>query len=796
MVTGTLFGFKMINCVDHQLRAPRWNNSNRLPLKSMRLKLFVIFIFLVLSREVPAQDLQPVGQWRDHLPYNTAIAVAATDQTIWCATPYSIFSVDKAENSIERWSRTNGLSETGITAFGLNSTSSKIVLAYASGGVDILYRNDVFNIDDIRRSNINADKTITDILVTDNLAFLSAGLGIFVLDLDKNQVKGTYIIGAGGAFAKVNQVAILNNTLYAATSEGLKSAPLNSPNLPDFRSWQLISTATGLNTGASQNVKAFGNRLLVRVKDSLFVSNGNRFDFFFHDGRTIRSIDVSANKPIIHETGRSLVLRADGSVESILENSTFTTAPNQAIADGNNFWVADSAAGLSKITGNSYTSFNPNSPAGIATGEMRSSAGKLWVASGSVNDQWQATNRRDGLYLFSENQWQNYRRESFRVFDTLNDIISVAVDKRDGAVWAGSFGGGLLNIKAGNTFSVFKQNSAIQPAYFQPGSYRVAGLAFDNDNNLWISNYGANQPLVLRKADGSFRSGSIPFPLAENAVAGIVIDDLNQKWIISPKNNGLLCLNHGASIDNTADDQWKWYREGRGNGNLPSNNVLSIAKDKTGFIWIGTDRGIGLIQCTQQVFTGQSCEAVLPVVQQDNFAGYLFRDERVQSIAVDGADRKWIGTKNGVWLISATGEKTIYRFSTANSPLLNNDVRSISIDETTGEVFFATASGLCSFRSTATEAGSTNSNVLVFPNPVPPTYTGTIAIRGLANNSIVKITEMDGRLIYQTRALGGQAVWSGKDYNGRKISTGVYLVLVSDDARTEKMVTKIVFINK
>jgi hypothetical protein len=211
---------------------------------------------------------------------------------------------------------------------------------------------------------------------------------------------------------------------------------------------------------------------------------------------------------------------------------------------------------------------------------------------------------------------------------------------------------------------------------------------------------------------------------------------------------------------------------------------------------VGTDQGVGIIQCPEQVFTQQGCEAILPVVQQDAFAGYLFSDEQVQSIAVDGADRKWIGTKNGVWLISPDGSSTIYRFTETNSPLLSNDVRQIAIDGKTGEVFFATAPGICSFRSTATEGTTANSNLLVFPNPVPPGYSGTIAIRGVANNAIVKITELDGRLIYQTRALGGQAVWNGKDYKGRTISTGVYLVLISDDSRQEKAVTKIVFIQK
>ena len=379
--------------------------------------------------------------------------------------------------------------------------------------------------------------------------------------------------------------------------------------------------------------------------------------------------------------------------------------------------------------------------------------------------------------------------------DSFPDLITLAVDPRDASVWAGSFGGGLLQLRTDGTISIFKQNSPLQSPSGRPGVYNVSGLAFDTQNNLWISNYGGNQNLHVRKADGTWRSFTIPFFLPENAVAQILVDGADQKWIVSPKGNGLLCFSHGNSIDNPGDDKWRLFKIGKGNGNLPDNNVLCIAKDRNSFIWVGTSNGIGIIQCIAEIFTNTSCEAVLPVVQQGNFNGYLFHDEQVQAIAVDGADRKWIGTKNGAWLISEEGEKTIYHFTEDNSPLVSNDIKKIAIDGSTGEVFFSTAKGICSFRSTATEAGNTNNNVLVFPNPVPPGYNGQIAIRGLVNNAIVKITEMDGRLVYQARALGGQTIWNGKDYKGRRASSGVYLVLVTDDTRKENLVTKIVFIN-
>jgi hypothetical protein len=228
---------------------------------------------------------------------------------------------------------------------------------------------------------------------------------------------------------------------------------------------------------------------------------------------------------------------------------------------------------------------------------------------------------------------------------------------------------------------------------------------------------------------------------------------------------------------------------------LPSNDVQCLTKDKSGFIWVGTSDGIAVIQCPQDAFTSP-CEAVLPVIKNGAFANYLFKGQEVRSIAVDGADRKWAATTSGVWLISKDGDKVISNFTEQNSPLLSNDVKRITIDGSTGEVFIGTAKGLISFRGSASEYEETKNDVLVYPNPVPPAFNGMIGIKGLPENAIVKITETSGRLVYQTHSLGGQAVWNGRDYKGAKASTGVYLVLAVDESKGEKVVAKIVFVSQ
>jgi hypothetical protein len=276
----------------------------------------------------------------------------------------------------------------------------------------------------------------------------------------------------------------------------------------------------------------------------------------------------------------------------------------------------------------------------------------------------------------------------------------------------------------------------------------------------------------------------------------VLADDYHQVWIQLENAQGLLLFNYGSTLENPSDDRWKWFQSGKGNGNLPDNKVLSLAKDQNGFVWVGTKKGIAVIQCTEEVFGSRGCEAVIPIVQTNNFAGYLLGNEEVSCLTVDGANRIWAGTRHGLWLLSEDGEKTYYRFNTTNSPLPSDSICSLTLDGKTGELFIGTTAGMVSFRSTATDPSITVPKLQVFPQPVPPGYDGSIAIRGVGKDAVVKITEVDGRLVYETRSLGGQAIWNGRNYKGEKMATGVYLVWIVADDKTARMSTKIVFIGK
>jgi len=761
-----------------------------------------LFCLLVYSSALAQNSLPAIGLWREHLPYGSTIDVTASQKKIYAATPYSLFSVDISTKETERISKIAGLSETGISTIKFDSAGHRLFIAYTNSNIDVVEAKGITNIPDLKRENIPGDKTIYHFFIDGNLCYLSTGIGIVVLDANRYEIKDLWIIGADGSSVKINMLTKDNNFFYAATAEGLKKTAINNINPADFRSWQSVSGSNGLSDAVCKGVVNLQNRIIALQNDSLFVQNGNLWNLFFTNGWPIISINTSENKLTICQrtisgSSRVIVLNADGSMYKNAEQPGIISFPKNAIVKNGELWVADLFGGLSHFTNNAFEQNKLNSPQDIATGEILVYNNKFYAAEGSVNEAWNYQYNRNGIYKFEESNWTNYSGFSNSPLDSLLDFITLAIDPKDETIWAGSYGGGLLHIKQANSFQIYKQNSPIGPAIGDPTSYRVSGLAFDQNNNLWVSNYGASQYLHVLKPDNNWRSFTAPFFLNENAIAQIIVDDLDQKWIVAPKGNGLIVFNHGVSIDNINDDRWRLFKVGTGNGNLPSSDVLSIAKDKNGFIWIGTTDGIGVIQCPQEVFTSSGgCEAILPIVKGGNFNNFLFKGEEVRSIAIDGANRKWTATKNGVWLVSADGDKIIEHFTEENSALLSNDVKRIAINDDNGEVFFATAKGICSFRGTATGGSETSENLLVYPNPVPPGYAGTIAIKGLSVNSFIKITELNGRLVFQTRAQGGQAIWNGKDYTGKTIASGVYLVFVTDEQKQEKSAGKIVFISK
>jgi hypothetical protein len=287
----------------------------------------------------------------------------------------------------------------------------------------------------------------------------------------------------------------------------------------------------------------------------------------------------------------------------------------------------------------------------------------------------------------------------------------------------------------------------------------------------------------------------MPFVANSSTEIGeIIIDDYGQKWGIRT-GNGLFVYNDNNTIEDISDDQFVKITEAEGNGNLPDNDVYTLVNDLDGNIWVGTKTGVCVFYSPSSVFSGYNFDSQQIIIQEGDFGQYLLESEVVYTIAVDGGNRKWIGTLGaGLYLLSEDGTEEIYHFTTENSPLLSNTILDIELNEKTGEVFITTDKGLISFRNDATFGESVQNKITIFPNPVKENYGGYISIDGLVENANIKITDVSGNLVFDTYANGGMAVWNGKNKNGQKVGTGVYLVLSSDKYGKEKIAGKILFI--
>jgi len=275
----------------------------------------------------------------------------------------------------------------------------------------------------------------------------------------------------------------------------------------------------------------------------------------------------------------------------------------------------------------------------------------------------------------------------------------------------------------------------------------------------------------------------------------LIIDQYNQKWGVIARSGGLFVYNDNNTISNSNDDQYKIMKNLAGEGNLPSMAVFSIAEDLDGEVWVGTDKGIGIFYNPSAIFSGSNFDAQQIIITEGEYGQYLLSEEKIKCITVDGANRKWIGTeKSGVFLISDDGMEEILHFTSYNSPLFSDNIYDITISPTSGEVFIGTEKGLISYRSDATNGEKTQSTTKVFPNPVRETYNGTIAISGLVTDANIKITDINGNLVFEGYSKGGQASWNGKNKNGERVSTGAYLVFSTDINGIEKIVSKILFI--
>ena len=762
---------------------------------SMKAKNFATLVFIFsLTLQIYAQNI-PVYNWRVHLPYFDAISVEMTDDRVYCATTAGFFYVEKDDRSITRLSRTDGLSDINISALGYSKDKKVLVVGYKSGNIDVIKNNRIINVNSILTKNLTGSKTINEILINGNFAILSTDFAISVLDLDKFEIKNTYFIGNKSTSLKVYSTSLFQDTYFAITEQGIFKANINSPNLSDYRSWLKDTTISFI----PRHSATFNNRILVSKGDSIYQFKDNNWSQYgIFDGFEIRSLKVYNKYLNISNYFKTIVY--DSSNTMNFQSSPIAKMGNvkMGVYDGNDLiYMADGSAGLF-VYSKQYSQATALSPNGPSTNEafyITNFQNNIWVAGGGYNKSYVNTFSRAGFYFFDNKDWTNYNdlnNTDLTLFD--RDFCIIKQQASSKKTYACTWTRGLFVLENGQITKHFDTNKEPSSLGVQPNSnsgvndfVRVGGVDFDSKNNVWFSNYGSAAPISVLKTDNTWQNFTLTGGI--NRITSLLIDDFDQKWIIVP--------NTGIAVMNKENTNSVLLSENGSSGNLHDLNINCMVKDMDGVIWVGTNKGPTAFYSPGGVFNNVAVAAQRVKIDKnefDEFVDYLLEDQSINCMAIDGANRKWFGTNNGVWLMSADGTQQIFHFTIDNSPLLSNSIFSISITDL-GEVFFGTDKGIISFRSDASKGTETNSNVVVFPNPVKQNYSGPITISGVSNNAYIKITDISGSLVYQTRANGGTAVWNGLNYSGLRPRTGVYLIHASNEFGQQKLVSKVMIVN-
>lgn len=754
-------------------------------------------LYILTPAKSHAQD-EPIGRWRAHLPYNTAVSIAFDGYTVYVAAEQSFYTYAIADGEITAYSKVNGMSDVGMSYIGYDQQTQTAILAYKNSNIDLFADGSFFNIPDLKLKTVTSTKNINHIYTRDGLAYLSTDIGIVVIDLDKREIKDTYAFIKNSVNIPVKAFTIANNSFYAITTKGLYSISRTNPNPQAFAEWEAIDTGK-LFTG----LLAYNNKIYTSTAANIFeLQNNVLTNIYYAPDSSVTAIDSGTNHIWISKsfdtafTGQ--VAKMDMNYQ-VVDSFAMKGFPQKVIDYiGQVLWIGDKFYGLFRKDINGppgiYTP-QPVGPNSYSSFDIYADNKELWVAHGGYTQFYTVLNNGLGFSQFINEGWNDYELYEYQPFGT-NTYDFIKITKgTDGTVYAGSTQSGLFVLyQDGNYEHLQANNSILDSGATAGGRVRIHGIALDKDNNLWLNVFGTSNQLAVRTKDNQWYEYYVPFSgsTVPNGAGNLIIDQSGLKWYSLAGSGGVVVYDDNGTIENTSDDRYRQLVNGPGNGNLPDNEVFVLAEDKNGAIWVGTANGIGIINCPTEVID-RKCEGELRIVQYDDFAGYLFQNEAVRALAVDGANRKWIGTNNGVWLISADGNQIIERFTEENSPLLSNLVQDIAIDPVTGDVYIGTEQGLVSYRGTATEGGSINDNVISFPNPVPSGYSGSIAIKGLTENADIRITDISGQLVYRTRAFGGQAVWNGKDYTGRRPQSGVYLIFATNRDGSETHVGKMVF---
>ena len=769
---------------------------------------WITFFLVLISNQIfliNAQDFG-VGNWRDHLPYSSVKQIAQVGNTYYAATAHSLIEFDNSTNEVRKLSTVNGLSEVGISCIVSNLSHQALVVAYNSSNLDIIKNDRIINLSSILNSTITGDKTINNLYSNNKYVYVATGFGIVVIDIEREEIKDTYIIGNSNSQEAVLGIHISDDFIYALTNNGIKYANINSPFLSDASIWNNLDMPLGANI---TKIRSYNNDFFAFNSTNFILkySNNNWDTLFNYPNETLRNFRVQDNNYITCTNNRITVYNQNLDTTSLFfaYSSLPGITPNDVQFSNGYYWIADESRGFRRIKKNYDSRKSLIGYGGPFTNEcfhLSSSNNQLFVAAGTTyGTNWNKTFNWRGIYKF-QISWSFFNRknvpEMLEEIDSITDLVWVTPNpKNENEFVASSFNGGLLvfnNDQLTERYSF--HNSSLQTRIGQNLDYVfVAGTSYDDLGNLWMANPFTTSPLSVRTIDNQWQSFYCG-PLAVNQLCTdlIVDNQYGYVWMVV-KDVGLVVYDYNNTPLDSSDDQYKILTTSSGSGALPTSNVNTLAIDNDGEIWVGTDQGPCVFYSSYSIFDDANIDAQNVLIELDGTLQYLLQNEIITDIVIDGANRKWFATDGGgLFLMSEDGTQTIYSFSKENSPLFSNKIKALALNSNTGELYIGSEIGIMGYKSNATSSNTQFVDLEVYPNPVRPDYDGKIAIKGMMKNSEVKIVDASGFLIKNIISEGGQAVWDGRDRNNLKVGSGVYYFFATSQDGYSKAKSKILIV--
>ncbi len=744
-------------------------------------------------------DYGSMLNWTLHPAYANVSAITASNSDIYALSDGALFSANRTDETMTYYNKVTGLSSSNIHFIAYNKTVNKLLIVYQNGMIDFLSDKGITTLTDIYIKGESKEMQFNDVLLHKQFAYFAMSFGIVILDMQKGEIADTYYIGKDASDVNVTSLAINNDTLYASTEKELYAGALKD-NLIDYAQWHSYSMP--VDSGVASLEAA--NKILYLLEDSiLYRRDAGAWKQVTND--SLLWIRSQATHLLASTTKALVEITSDGTITPL----TDAFKVYDALLDNGEYWLAAGTKGLQRYRNNSFQAFLPNSPYSNFSYRLKFANDRLMVAQGA---RWTAGFQRSAdffYYDYTDRHWTTFDAEvtMWELQQGFFDIMNFAVDPANqDHFFATSYGTGVAEFLNGHAIKVYNElNSTLKSVVDSDkwqANIRTDGALYDRHGNLWVLNTGdRGTPVSIRSKDGAW----YPLNIRSNGqkvtltTPGEMIADTkfpNSKWIVDVRSSAGLILHDdgGTPFDQTDDKAVKRAEFTDQLGNIVTPNYFyCAAQDHDGYIWVGTEAGPFYVESAQTFLQSNTCNR--PIIYRNdgtNLVDYLLHGEEINAICIDGGNRKWFGTSaSGVFLMSADGTETIHHFTTKNSPLPSDNILSIAIHPTSGEVFFGTAAGLASYRSDASEPTENYDNVYAFPNPVRPNYEGVITISGLMDNSVINIIDGAGNLVCKTRSNGGIAVWDGKNAHGERVATGIYTVLCNTADGENHAVTKI-----